>query len=359
MSATMMSALKITAEAIADSELSSCMMSSSSSTGNVPANIAGMIAKYLATSFAIENVVSDPRVISSCFPISTISMSLVGFESRSTMFPASRAACVPVFIATPTSAAASAGRVVRAVTRHGHEIPAGLLPPDQGHLVLGLRLGEEVVDAGFLGNRLGGERVVAGDHHGADAHPPKLGEALAHPFLDDVLQVDDAQRRRVGGDDERRPAGDGDPLDDGIQLRRHRATAVLDPPPDGVGCTLANRVAVEVDSAHPRLSGERDERSFADCPLTQSVPLLREHHDRAPFWRLVRETRELSCVRELALVHAGERQELRRLPVAEGDRARLVEQERRAIARRLDRTPRQREHVAPNEPVHAGDPDRR
>ena len=72
-------------------------------------NIAGMIAKYLATSFATENVVSDPRVMSSCLPISTTSMSFVGFESRSTMLPASLAAWVPVFIATPTSACASAG----------------------------------------------------------------------------------------------------------------------------------------------------------------------------------------------------------------------------------------------------------
>ena len=66
--------------------------------------IAGRIAKYFATSLAIENVVSAPRVISSCLPTSTISISLVGLESRSTMFPASRAAWVPVFIATPTSA---------------------------------------------------------------------------------------------------------------------------------------------------------------------------------------------------------------------------------------------------------------
>ena len=71
--------------------------------------IAGRIAKYLAMSLAIENVVSAPRVISSCLPTSTISMSFVGLESRSTMLPASRAAWVPVFIATPTSAWASAG----------------------------------------------------------------------------------------------------------------------------------------------------------------------------------------------------------------------------------------------------------
>ncbi len=51
------------------------------------------MAKYFATSLAMENVVSAPRVMSSCLPISTISMSLVGLESRSTMLPASRAAC--------------------------------------------------------------------------------------------------------------------------------------------------------------------------------------------------------------------------------------------------------------------------
>ena len=72
-------------------------------------NIAGRIAKYLATSLAIENVVSAPRVISSCLPTSITSSSLVGFESRSTMLPASLAAWVPLFIATPTSACASAG----------------------------------------------------------------------------------------------------------------------------------------------------------------------------------------------------------------------------------------------------------
>ena len=47
--------------------------------------------------------------MSSCLPISTTSMSLVGLESRSTMFPASLAAVVPVFMATPTSAWANAG----------------------------------------------------------------------------------------------------------------------------------------------------------------------------------------------------------------------------------------------------------
>ena len=77
-SAMMISALKMTAERIADCGVFRSMMLSAFNTGNVPANIAGMIAKYFATSFAIENVVSAPRVISNCLPISTISISLVG-----------------------------------------------------------------------------------------------------------------------------------------------------------------------------------------------------------------------------------------------------------------------------------------
>src|SRR5438270_813504 len=51
------------------------------------------MAEYLATSLAMENVVNAPRVISSCLPISTTSISLVGSLSRSIMLPASRAAC--------------------------------------------------------------------------------------------------------------------------------------------------------------------------------------------------------------------------------------------------------------------------
>ena len=143
----MISALKITAERIADSGLASPMMLSLSSPAYTPANIAGMIAKYFATSLAMEKVVSAPRVMSSCLPISTISMSLVGLESRSTMLPASLADDVPVFIATPTSACASAGRVVGAVAGHRDQPAALLLLADQRHLVLGRGLGEEVVDA--------------------------------------------------------------------------------------------------------------------------------------------------------------------------------------------------------------------
>ena len=68
-----------------------------------------MMAKYLATSLAMLKVVSAPRVISICLPVSTTSISLVGLLSRSTMLLASLAAWVPEFMATATSAWASAG----------------------------------------------------------------------------------------------------------------------------------------------------------------------------------------------------------------------------------------------------------
>src|SRR6201982_2104036 len=105
----MIRALKMTAERIAEYGLARGMTLRGFSWGWGLKKAAGMMAKYLARSFAIEKVVSAPRVMSICLPVSTTSISLVGLESRSTMLPASLAAWVPVFMATATSAWASAG----------------------------------------------------------------------------------------------------------------------------------------------------------------------------------------------------------------------------------------------------------
>src|SRR3981081_3377726 len=90
-----MRALKMTADRIADVGECNCIISIAFSHGKVPAKSAGMIAKYFATSLATEKVVGAPRVIRSCLPISTTSISLVGSLSRSTILAASLAACVP------------------------------------------------------------------------------------------------------------------------------------------------------------------------------------------------------------------------------------------------------------------------
>ena len=102
------------------------------------------------------------------------------------------------------------GRVVGAVAGHRHEVAAGLLAPDQRHLVLGGGLGEEVVDAGLLGDGRRGERVVAGDHHRADAHAAQLVEPLPHALLDDVLELDHPEGLAPLGHDQRRAAAVGD-----------------------------------------------------------------------------------------------------------------------------------------------------
>ena len=57
--------------------------------------------------------------------------------------------------------------------------------------------------------------------------------------------------------------------------------------------------------------------------------------------------------------HAGRRQELGRLPVAERDRAGLVEQQRVDVAGRFDGAAGHRQHVVLHQPIHAGDADRR
>ncbi|CAM5645898.1 hypothetical protein STENM223S_11112 [Streptomyces tendae] len=188
---TMISALKTTADRIAESGEDRRMTLSLSRPGWTAAKSAGMIAKYLATSLAMENVVSAPRVISNCLPISTISMSLVGSESRSTMLPASLAADVPVFIATPTSAWASAG-----ASLVPSPVIATSLPPAS-------RLMSAILSSGVASARKSSTpassaialavRVVARDHDGSDAHAAQLSEAFPHARLDHVLEVDDAQ----------------------------------------------------------------------------------------------------------------------------------------------------------------------
>ena len=252
------------------------------------------------------------------------------------------------------------GRVVGAVAGHRDEPAVGLLAADQLELGLGRGLGEEVVDARLLRDLGGGEPVVAGDHDGADAHRAQLLEALAHPVLDDVAQLDHAEDLRVAGDGERRRALAGDPVDRRLQLRRRLAALVGDPAQDRVAGALAQPRAVVVDAAHPRLGGEGHELGAVRGELVLAQPvLLGQHDDRAPLGRLVGERGQLRGLGQLGLGDAGHREERRRLAVAERDRAGLVEQQHVDVARGLDRAARQREHVAAHEPVHARDPDRR
>ena len=100
------------------------------------------------------------------------------------------------------------------------------------------------------GDGRGGERVVAGDHDRPDAHGPHLGELGRDAGLDGVLEVDDAEDRRCPRPP---PAGCR-------RWWRCRSTMgarsagtvpalLLDPALHRVGRALADRAALPLDAA--------------------------------------------------------------------------------------------------------------
>jgi len=118
------------------------------------------------------------------------------------MLPASRAAWVPVFMATPTSACARMAR--RSCRRRSSRSACRLLLlADPRKLVLGLAWAMKSSTPPRRRWRRR-ERVVAGDHHGADAHGAELLEPFLDAPLDDVLEQDGAEDALVLGHDERR-----------------------------------------------------------------------------------------------------------------------------------------------------------
>ena len=227
------------------------------------------------------------------------------------MLPASRAAMVPVFIATPTSAWASAGASLVPSPHIATSLPCACSSRISLSLASGVAWARKSSTPGFGGDGRGGQRVVAGDHHGADAHPAQLGEALADAALDDVLEVDDAEqlavlrrpraacrrpwrcaRRRSRSQLGRRPA----------RAERRRAGTAI----DRVDRALADRRAVDVDAADAGLRRERDELRVQrrHVAAADAVLLLGQDDDRAAFRRLVGQRGELRRVGELALADA-------------------------------------------------------
>ena len=138
--------------------------------GKVAISIAGMIAKYFATSFAMLKVVSEPRVISICFPISTMSMQLgrVAVEiDHVAGFARGLRAGVHGHADIRLR---ERGRVVRAVAGHGDEMAVGLFLANAFQLLLRRGLRHEIIHARFGRDGRGGQRIVAGDHHRLDSH---------------------------------------------------------------------------------------------------------------------------------------------------------------------------------------------
>ncbi len=253
------------------------------------------------------------------------------------------------------------GGVVRAVAGHRHEVALGLIPADHGELGLRCRLGEKVVDAGLGGNRGRGQWVVSGDHHGADAHGPEVFESLGQTTFHDVLEFNHPEHAVAVGDHQRRGTRLGDGVADGVDLRVDGAAGLFNVPHDGVAGALADLAAVEINAAHSCLGRERHKRraEAGDVAGPEAVPLLGQHHDRAALGCLVGEARQLCRIGKIPFRDAGRGQKRRRLPVAERDRAGLVEEQHVDVASRLDRPSARGQHVGPHHPVDSSDPDRR
>jgi hypothetical protein len=130
---------------------------------------------------------------------------------------------------------------------------------------------------------------------------------------------------------------------------------------DRVRSAFAKLAVRQIDAAHARLRGEGDEArtEVVHAALADAELLLGQDDDAASFGRFVGERGELRGVGHVALRDAGRRPEIRRLPVAERDRAGLVEQEHVDVARSFDGAPRSRDDVRLDHAIHSRDADRR
>ena len=162
------------------------------------------------------------------------------------------------------------------------------------------------------------------------------------------------------------------------QRRRPLAGQLLDdvprPPPGTAPPVLAHEASRWRRPRPCGSAGRRRRRRSSSCgPRTARTarPRLCRSRPRRPNRCLARTTMlrpsgvssasDASCAASasVSLRHARRRHERHRLPVAQRDRAGLVEQQHVDVAGSLDRPARHRQHVRLDHPIHAGDADRR
>ena len=278
------------------------------------------------------------------------------------MLPASLAAWVPVFMATPRSAWASAGASLVPSPIIATSRPPACSLRMYGQLRLGRGLGDVVVDAGLLGDGLRGQRVVAGHHHGANAHLPEPFEAVPDAGLQNVFEhhhADDAVP--LGDQRAASPPAPATAFTCSSSNERRRChpsawtcfTTASDAP-------LRMHAAVrQVDAAHAGLRGERDELATPAAARPRRAPGVRRYNSTMLLPSGVSSAALASAARSPTSagreVPSGTK--LGRLAVAERDRAGLVEQQRVDVAGHLDGLPALGDQVCPQCPVHAGDAD--
>jgi hypothetical protein len=124
---------------------------------------------------------------------------------------------------------------------------------------------------------------------------------------------------------------------------------------------LANLRAVEIHAGHPGLRGEGNEGRVlpGQFAAAQSVFLLSQARRSSGPPAFRRRSKPVARRRPIGFSHAGRWIELRRLAIAQRDRAGFVEQQNVHVAGSLDRPAGHGDHVALDHAVHARDADGR
>src|SRR5205807_5949662 len=221
------------------------------------------------------------------------------------------------------------------------------------------RLGQKIIHASLPRNGRCGERVVAGNHHGANAHGAEVSEALEHSTLDDVGQRDHAQHPPVLGNQKRSAAPIGDVCNALLSFFGDLLAAFGNVFGDCVGRAFADLPSVEVDSRHPRLRGKRNEHRIVRSKIAsaQSVFFFCQHNNRAAFGGFVGEGRKLGGVSEVCFVHIGAREKHRGFAIAQRDGAGFVQQKHVYVPGCFHSAAGHGDNISLNHAVHAGDSD--
>ena len=251
------------------------------------------------------------------------------------------------------------GRVVGAVAGHGDEAAFGLFAFDEGHLVFGLCFGEKIVDTGLTRNSSGSQRIVAGDHHGANAHSTEMIEAFAHAAFDDVRKCDHTEDAAILRDEKRRATRAGDFLGYSLDFVRNDLAALVNVACNGLLCALANFAAVDIDTGHASLRREGMEYRVMSGKITAAelVAFLGEDDDGAAFRGFVGERRKLCGVCEMRFINARRGEKVSRGAITQRDGASFVEEKNVDVACGFDGPAGHGENVAAEQAVHAGDAD--
>ncbi len=214
---------------------------------------------------------------------------------------------------------------------------------------------------------LGRQRIVARDHHGAQAHAAQPLEALADAGLEDVFQHDHAgnagclrrpaaasrpARRRASTCSCRRGGNVAALLLDVADDRRRRRPC---------GCCRPSGRSMPLMRVWAVNSTKRAPAGGPACDAGRPSPGMRaiQVDDALAFGRLVGgrgQGRQVADVRGRVVA---QRHELRGTAIADRDGAGLVEQQRIHVAGHFDGLAALGDDVGPQRPVHAGDADGR